>query len=154
MSTPAPGRVIVIDDERDVCELVGKVLLREGYDVVTAQTGEQGLELIKQGLVKCLVVDKQLPGLGGLEVIVEARRLMPTVPVVLMTAHPEPFQLGDARPTSVLTKPFANLKAVIDAVAGAIESTRVEVGPLAQLRERVVAVVNEIAPGLKKRDPE
>ena len=144
------ARVIVIDDEREVCELVGKVLLKAGYEVVTAQTGEQGLELLRKGSADCLLVDKQLPGLGGLEVIVEARRLMPLLPVVLMTAHPEPLQLGDARPTSVLTKPFSSLRSLLDAVSGAIDSARAETGPLQQLKDRVAAVVSEIAPGLKK----
>ena len=60
------------------------------------------------------------------------------------------LQLGDARPTSVLTKPFSSLRSLLDAVSGAIDSARVEAGPLQQLKDRVAAVVSEIAPGLKK----
>jgi hypothetical protein len=86
----------------------------------------------------------------------EARRRWPALPVVLMTGHPEPFQLGDARPDVVLTKPFGNLQIVADAVASAVDAARPgrAEAALTQLRDRVAAVVNEIAPGLKKRDPE
>jgi CheY-like chemotaxis protein len=149
------SRVVVVDDEREVCDLVGRVLQRAGHEVVTAQTGDQGLALLAEGSVACLVVDKLMPGLGGLEVMAEVRRRWPTLPIVLMTGHPEPFQLGDARPQVVLTKPFANLQAIADAVASAVDAAGARTdGPLSQLRDRMVAVVNEIAPVLKKRDPE
>lgn len=143
-------RVVVVDDEREVCELVGRVLLRAGWDVVTAQDGAQALELLDTE-VACLVVDKLMPGLGGLEVMAEARRRVPTLPVVLMTAHPEPFQFGEARPQVVITKPFATIQVIVDAVASAVDVVPQE-GPLAQWRERVVAVVGELTPGKKKRD--
>jgi CheY-like chemotaxis protein len=151
----SPSRVVVVDDEREVCDLVGRVLQRAGHEVVTAQTGDQGLALVAEGGVACLVVDKLMPGLGGLEVMAEVRRRWPTLPIVLMTGHPEPFQLGDARPQVVLAKPFANLQAIADAVASAVDAAGARTdGPLSQLRDRMVAVVNEIAPVLKKRDPE
>ncbi len=152
----APGKVVVIDDEREVCELIGRVLLRAGYQVVTCQTGPLGLELLEQGAEPvCLLVDKLMPGMGGLEVMAEARRRRPHLPVVLITGHPEPFQLGDAQPDLVLTKPFSSLDVIVDAVATAVEGTRPRAGrPLTALRERVVAVVTEMAPGLKRRDQE
>lgn len=144
------SRVLVIDDEPDVCELLGKVLARAGYDVVTAHTGEAGLQALDDGAIACLVVDKLLPHMGGLEVMAEARRRQPGLPVVLVTAHPEPFSLGDERPDAVLAKPFKNLAAVEDAVRAAIEAR--PPGPLTELRDRVVAVVSEIAPIRRKRD--
>jgi CheY-like chemotaxis protein len=148
-------RVVVIDDEREVCDLVGRVLQRAGWQVVTAATGEQGLALLAEGDAACLVVDKLMPGLGGLEVMAEARRRWPSLPMVLMTGYPEPFQLGDARPQVVLTKPFSTLQAISDGVAAAVDTLapRTE-GALSQLRERVVAAVTEIAPTMKKRPPE
>ncbi len=143
-------KVLVIDDEREVCDLVGRVLLRAGFDVVTAPAGEVGLGLLQDGGFSCVVVDKLMPGLGGLEVMAEVRRAWPTLPVVLMTAHPQPFQLGDAQPDVVLLKPFPTLDAVTDAVSVALENARTGT-PLEALRDRVVAVVTDIAPGLKRR---
>lgn len=143
-------RVVIIDDEAEVRDLLGKVLERAGYEVVTAATGEQGLAHVVPGAIDCLVVDKLLPHMGGLEVMVEARRRVPRLPVVLVTAHPEPFSLGVERPDVVLPKPFKNLKAVEDAVAAAIEGAKVS--PLEQLTDRVVAAVTELGPLRKKRD--
>lgn len=143
-------RVVVIDDEADVLDLLGKILQRAGYDVVTAASGELGLQFVRAGEIDCLVVDKLMPRMGGLEVIAEARRRVPRLPVVMVTAHPEPFKLDGARPDVVLPKPFKNVKAVEDAVAAAIESAKAST--LEQLTDRVVAVVSELAPLRKKRD--
>lgn len=144
-------KVLVIDDEREVCDLVGRVLVRAGFEVVTAPAGDVGLELLRDGSFSCVVVDKLMPGLGGLEVMAEVRRTLPALPVVLMTAHPQPFQLGDTQPDVVLLKPFPTLDAVTEAVAMALEGARTGT-PLEAFRDRVVAVVTDIAPGLKRRD--
>ncbi|MEW6430659.1 MAG: response regulator [Myxococcota bacterium] len=143
------ARVLVIDDEAEVCELLGKVLARAGYDVVTAASGEAGLKALEAQPVACLVVDKLLPHLGGLEVMAEARRRQPGLPVVLVTAHPEPFSLGDERPDAVLAKPFKSLAAVEDAVRAAIEAR--PPGALSGLKHRVADLVAEISPIRWKR---
>jgi CheY-like chemotaxis protein len=143
------GLVVVVDDDREVGDLLAKVLTRGGYRVLTAVTGEAGVELLgNEGLV-CLVVDKILPGIGGLEVMAEARRRRPGVPVVLITGHPEPFQLGDERPEAVVTKPFSSLPAVVEAVTAAVEAARA--APFSALKDRVVAVVSELNPSRRKR---
>jgi CheY-like chemotaxis protein len=142
--------VLVVDDERAVCELVARVLGRAGHEVLIAETGEQGLALLDlHPRVACLVVDKILPGLGGLEVMAEARRRRPGLPVVLITGHPEPFQLGDARPDAVVTKPFTSLPDLVQAVSLAIDA--VSPAPRSGLRERVVAVMAEFTPPRRKR---
>jgi CheY-like chemotaxis protein len=151
-------RVVVIDDEPEVCELIGKVLIRAGHEVLVAHTGEVGLALIEanQALkpIDCLVVDKLLPVMGGLEVVAAVRRRWPHVAIVLVTAHPEPFNLEAERPEVVLAKPFKKLAAVEDAVREAIEvhaEARPETrSPLAALKERVAAVVTQITPGRRK----
>ncbi len=151
-------RVVVIDDEPEVCELIGKVLLRAGHEVLVAHTGEVGLALLEanQALkpIDCLVVDKLLPVMGGLEVVAAVRRRWPHVAIVLVTAHPEPFNLEAERPEVVLAKPFKNLAAVEDAVREAIEvhaEARSESrSALATFRERVAAVVTQITPGRRK----
>lgn len=151
--TDAPSaRVVIIDDEAEVCDLLGKVLMRAGYDVLTAQTGEAGLALIEAQPPACLIVDKLLPTLGGLEVAAQVRQRWPRVAIVLVTAHPEPFTLDTERPDAVLAKPFKNLDVVVNAVREAIEAQRNARGPLTNLKERVAAVVAEITPGRRKRE--
>jgi CheY-like chemotaxis protein len=134
-------RVVVIDDDADVRELIGKVLVRAGHEVLAASTGEAGLALFDLHEVHCAVVDKLLPQMNGLEVLAAVRTRFPKVPVVLVTAHPEPFNLEAERPDVVLAKPFKNLKAIEDAVKEALDGVVVEKSALTNLKERVVAVV-------------
>lgn len=145
-------RIVVIDDEAEVCELIGKVLIRAGHEVLIAPTGEAGLELLEANEVHCLVVDKQLPQMGGLEVVAAVRRRWPSIAIVLVTAHPEPFNLGAERPEVVLAKPFKTLAAVEDAVREAMEALTTQKSPLTNLKERVAAVVAEMTPGRRKRE--
>jgi CheY-like chemotaxis protein len=145
-------RIVVIDDEAEVCELIGKVLIRAGHEVLVAHSGEAGLELLEANEIHCLVVDKLLPKMGGLEVVAEVRRRWPAIAIVLVTAHPEPFNLDAERPEVVLAKPFKNLSAVEDAVREALETHAVARGPLTNLKERVAAVVAEMTPGRRKRE--
>lgn len=147
---PVTARIVIIDDEPEVCELLSRVLTRAGYEVRCALSGEEGLGSIRAGEIDCLVVDKQLPGMHGGEVAAEARRRIPGLPVVLITAHPEPFSLGVERPDVCLAKPFKSLQAIEDAVVLALESGA-SMGPLSELRQRLTQVVAEIAPGRKKR---
>ena len=145
-------RIVVIDDEAEVCALIGKVLVRAGHEVLIAHTGEAGLELLEANETHCLVVDKLLPQMGGLEVVAAVRRRWPSIAIVLVTAHPEPFNLDAERPEVVLAKPFKNLAAVEDAVREALDAHTNAKSPLTNLKERVAAVVAEMTPGRRKRE--
>ena len=138
-------RIVVIDDEEPVRTLLGKVLTRAGYEVDVAADGEAGLALFNGDAIDCLLVDKQLPAMTGLEVMAEVRKRSPHTALVMVTAHPEPLALESERPDVVLGKPFKDLAAIEQAVREALELHR-ESTPLTQLRERVAAVVAEIAP--------
>lgn len=135
------ARIVVIDDDAEVRELIGKVLVRAGHEVITAATGEAGLALLEAQEVHCAIVDKLLPQMNGLEVLATVRRRWPGLPVVLVTAHPEPFNLEAERADVVLAKPFKSLAVIEDAVREALDGAAVEKGPLTNLKERVAAVV-------------
>lgn len=143
-------RVLVVDDDPMVCALVAHTLKKGGFEVETALSGEEALQRLGEFAPSCLVVDKVLPGLGGLEVMCEARRRRPGLPVVLITGHPEPFRLEEARPDAVLLKPFESLKSLCDTVSAVLDASGVE-WPIAYLKERVTAMVSELAPAWKKR---
>lgn len=145
-------RVVVIDDDAEVCGLIAKMLVRCGHDVLVAYDGETGLKLLETHEAQCLVVDKQLPQMGGLEVIAEVRRRWPSMGIVLVTAHPEPFNLEAVRPDVVLGKPFKSVGAVDGAVREALEVHAGIRSPLTHLKERVAAVVAEITPGRRKKE--
>lgn len=145
------ARIVVIDDEPAVADLLGKVLERAGHSVRVAHTGEAGLEALAASQTDCLVVDRMLPQMGGLEVVAEARGRWPALAIVMVTARPEPFSLDAPRPDVVLLKPFRDLEAIEDAVREALEAVASR-GPLDELRQRVAAVVAEITPGRRRRD--
>lgn len=141
------SRLLVIDDEHEVCALLQKVLERSGHEVRTALSGEEGLAVLEGGWpVELLLVDKNLPRMHGAEVIERAKALMPALKVILITAHPEPFAVPPERLDGYLAKPFKSLAAVDAAVSQALE------GPsaLAGLR-RWGQVVSELSPLPKKR---
>ncbi|MFN4244343.1 MAG: response regulator [Tepidisphaerales bacterium] len=91
--TPAPKRktVLVVDDEKDLVDLVSYNLQRSGYGVITASSGTEALELARQQKPDLVLLDLMLPGLDGTEV---ARRLKAdpatsAIPIVMLTAKGE-----------------------------------------------------------------
>lgn len=145
-----PKKVLVVDDAPEVCSLVGKVLTRAGYQVTSAPSGEDALELIRRQPVDLIIVDKNLPRMHGGEVIVQARKLLPQVAVILITAFPEPFSLPPERLDGYLAKPFKSLKTIEEAVVQALESSEAARRRF-ELRDRLTQVVAELTPGAKRR---
>jgi len=78
-------RVLVVDDEPMVTEVVGRYLEREGFDVAIAADGDEGLRLAREQPPDLVVLDLMLPRLGGLEVC-RALRRESRVPVIMLTA--------------------------------------------------------------------
>jgi len=143
------SRILVIDDEA-IGELLGKVLLRRGYEVQTALDGEAGLELIDTFDPELLIVDKMLPGMHGSEVIAQARLKRPYLGVILITAFPEPFSLGPDRLDAYLAKPFKNLRLIEETVQKALESAA-DARRRDELKSKLAQVVAELTPGAKRR---
>ena len=84
----AEGLVLVIDDEKDLLELVRYNLEKEGYRIRTAEDGEAGLEAAVRELPDIVIVDLMLPGIDGLEVCRRLRTDQRTArtPVIMLTA--------------------------------------------------------------------
>lgn len=146
----AAKRILVVDDQPEVCVLVQKVLSRVGYEVLTAGDGEAALALIAEQPVDLIIVDKNLPRMHGGEVIIHARRKLPQVAIILITAFPEPFSLPPERLDGYLAKPFKNLKVIEEAVVQALESSEAARRRF-EIRDRLSQVVAELKPGAKKR---
>ncbi len=81
--------ILVVDDERDIRNLVSYHLARNGFNVVTATSGEQALEAVREAVPDLVVLDLMLPGMDGLDVCRLLRRDPRTghVPVVMLTAR-------------------------------------------------------------------
>ncbi|HZY04205.1 MAG TPA: sigma-54 dependent transcriptional regulator [Anaeromyxobacteraceae bacterium] len=83
----ADTRVLVVDDEEIVRESLGGWLQKDGYDVAAAPDGRSAVERMKGESWNVVLVDLKMPGMDGLQVLEEARRLQPDAAVIIMTAY-------------------------------------------------------------------
>ncbi len=82
----ALGRILVVDDDPNLGEVVARYLQKEGYEVEVATDGRTGLERALATLPDLVVLDLMLPGLDGIELFRRLRRVAP-IPVVMLTAR-------------------------------------------------------------------
>src|SRR5262245_15837502 len=103
-------RVLVVEDERKLRHSLERGLRAEGYEVVTAATGDDGYQEAVSVPFDCVLLDWMLPGRDGLHVLADLRQAGRTVPVLVLTARDaiEDRVLGlDAGADDYLVKPFA-----------------------------------------------
>jgi len=81
-----PGNILIIDDEKDIRLSLRGILEDEGYRILEAESGEQGLRMMGPG-VDLVLLDIWLPGLDGLEILNRIRETYPHVPVVMISGH-------------------------------------------------------------------
>jgi CheY-like chemotaxis protein len=86
-SAKLQGAVLLcIDDDEEVLECEKSFLESFGYTVLTAASGSQGLELASLHLVDVVIVDYLMPEMNGQEVAMKMRRLIPEVPIIMLSA--------------------------------------------------------------------
>jgi excisionase family DNA binding protein len=102
-------RILVVDDEASIRDLLSKTLALADYDIDTSPDGRSALERLRLYPYDLLIVDLKMPGMDGLAVVREAKRLKADLPVIVITGYStessaiEALNLGV---TSYLTKPF------------------------------------------------
>jgi DNA-binding NtrC family response regulator len=79
-------RILVIDDEINMLNLLKKILSKEGYEVTTCPTAEEALEQLGRKVYDLIVADLVLPGINGIELLKTVKKDMPTIPFILITA--------------------------------------------------------------------
>jgi two-component system response regulator PilR (NtrC family) len=104
-----PARILVVDDERSMRELLAIVLRREGYDVVLAENGRAAIALLEREPIDLLISDIQMPDLSGVDVLRAAKQIDQDVLGIMITAFAstetavEAMRLGAC---DYLSKPF------------------------------------------------
>ncbi|MFZ9914045.1 MAG: sigma-54-dependent transcriptional regulator [Phycisphaerales bacterium] len=104
------GKVLVVDDKELMRDSVAAILSRKGHTVVTAPDGRGALARIADKRPECVVTDLQMPGMNGLELLEEIRKIDAELPVVFMTAFGSVETAVDAMRKGAfdyVTKPFS-----------------------------------------------
>jgi two-component system OmpR family response regulator len=114
-------KILVIDDEENVCELVSLYFGKAGYDVFTAADGSDGIDKVRSERPDLVILDLMLPGMDGLDVCKELRK-QSNIPIIMLTARTDEVDrvLGlEIGADDYVTKPFsprellARVKAVL-----------------------------------------
>jgi two-component system response regulator HydG len=111
VTTATPPRVLVVDDETGILDSLRILLKSEGFHPVTAHGGRAGLAQLEAEPPDVVLTDIRMPEVGGVEVLEAARRTVPGVPVILMTAQATlqtAMQAVNAGAYYYIQKPFRN----------------------------------------------
>lgn len=113
----AKGKILVIDDEEDVRETLRLHLESKGYYVLEAENGEEGIRVLRSednmtnvGVILC---DIRMPKMNGVEYVAFLRQEAPSIPVVIVTAFPDPDMAVNLMKQGIsdyLVKPVSKLK--------------------------------------------
>ena len=108
---PARGKVLIVDDEPDTREIICRLLQFEGFEVLTASTGEEGVKKVEEEHPEVVLMDISLPVIDGNEALGRIRKLHPFPSVIMLTAFAtvdNAIRALKQGATDFLKKPFEN----------------------------------------------
>jgi two-component system KDP operon response regulator KdpE len=123
--------ILVVDDESAIRQTLRVTLGTVGFDVAEASTGEQALALIRGGHYDAVLLDMNMPGMGGMIACREIRRLAPRLPILMLTVRDLPDDKVEALESGAddyVTKPF-HMRELTARVRAAIRRSHIEDGP-------------------------
>ncbi len=80
-------KMMLVDDEERFLQTTSKLLMKKGYNVITALSGEEALEKLKSHNINVVILDVKMPGMDGNTTLLEIKRLYPMVEVIMLTGH-------------------------------------------------------------------
>ncbi len=86
-ATEPLATILVVDDEPELCRALGKLLGRNGYEVLTAHNGEEGLAVLREQEIHLVLSDLQMPRMGGVELLKASRVVSAQTEFVIITGH-------------------------------------------------------------------
>jgi CheY-like chemotaxis protein len=138
-------RVLIVDDETVVLDVLARVLAKEpGLKLTCVETAEAAIELMQFERFDALVTDKNLPGMGGIELIESARRRWPSIEAVVITGYASAESVIAALAAGAsdyLLKPFDDIRVVRGKILAALErrAARVQNREAARTTARIAA---------------
>ena len=125
LASPHP-LVLIIDDERSFRRTVAIGLEAGRYRVMSAETGEEGIELARHDRPDLVILDLSMPGLTGGRTLKQLRLLYPALPVIVTTGYPDGDLMQEAleaSPFTLLAKPVP-IKTLLAVIEGMVEGSR------------------------------
>ncbi|MRS91667.1 two-component system response regulator GlrR [Enterobacteriaceae bacterium RIT714] len=122
MTSRKPAHLLLVDDDPGLLKLLGMRLVSEGYSVVTAESGQEGLKALGREKIDLVISDLRMDEMDGMQLFIEIQKLQPGMPVIILTAHgsiPDAVAATQQGVFSFLTKPVdkdALYKAIDDAL--------------------------------------
>jgi putative nucleotidyltransferase with HDIG domain len=154
MSSQAPTRVLVVDDERSIREVLEDFMTVEGYEVVAVANGEAALEAIVAQRFDAALIDLKMPGMDGLEVLARFGELAPHLVPVMMTGYGTVETATAAMRNGAydyVLKPF-KVREVIGLLERGLEQKRLEAENV-HLKDVLKQTVQAFANLLEDKDP-
>jgi CheY-like chemotaxis protein len=108
-------RILVIDDNAAIRELLRFLLEEEGYEVIEAADGAEGLQRYQAAPTDLVITDLQMPGMDGLELLMALRRMVPTPVLMAISGDRDALTLAKGLTSHTFAKPLA-LEQVLAAV--------------------------------------
>ncbi|MBU3114708.1 response regulator transcription factor [Clostridium lacusfryxellense] len=127
-------RILVVDDEQKVLNVIKAYLIKEGFDVLTSSDGEEALNIFKNEQIHLIILDLMLPKISGEEVCNKIRATS-SIPIIMLTAKTEEDNKIEGLAIGAddyITKPFSN-RELVSRVKAIIRRTYRDNNPLAQL---------------------
>ncbi|WP_457556266.1 response regulator [Candidatus Pyrohabitans sp.] len=138
------SKILIVDDDRHTTGVLEKALRRSGFDVVTAESAADGINMLIEENPDLVLLDLVLPDMGGLRALDEISRLSPETRVIIISAFPsisdvvEAMKLGAC---DVLVKPF-NVEELISIVKKTLEEARLERRIEAKISDTVIKALS------------
>ena len=82
-----PARVLIVDDEKDFVEMFALRLEGQGERVSTAHSGKEALKILENNIIDVVILDIRMPGMDGIDVLKQIKKLYPIIEVILLTGH-------------------------------------------------------------------
>ncbi|WP_409242982.1 two-component system response regulator GlrR [Enterobacter cloacae] len=123
MTTRKPAHLLLVDDDPGLLKLLGMRLVSEGYSVVTAESGLEGLKILAREKIDLVISDLRMDEMDGLQLFAEIQKQQPGMPVIILTAHgsiPDAVAATQQGVFSFLTKPV-DKDALYKAIDSALE---------------------------------
>ena len=81
--------ILIVDDDKMILKSILRILRNEDYQILTAQSGQEGLTILKDYEVNLVISDQQMPGMNGLEFLKRTKKEYPQVLAIMLTGHAE-----------------------------------------------------------------